>query len=218
MGTKQCEATLRQTCKLFRGYKARKQEGIQDGGVYKDFHPNLPCCLPIMMVNKYLKHVLLFVTITAAIPLAASSNDRTPSQVHLAYAGDTGMMVSWNTFCKLDKPTVHWGKHAANLDHTSSSSISVTYQTSTTYNNHVKIDGLEPDTQYFYCPQHGDCDNPHSFRTSRPAGDHTPFVAAVVVDMGTMGALGLTTHVGDGAANPLEPGETNTIQSLASEH
>lgn len=168
-----------------------------------------------MMLKKYVENFLLFASLTAATTLVeARSDDRTPMQVRLAYAGDTGMMISWNTFCKLEQPTVHWGKHAANLDHTAVSSVSVTYQTSTTYNNHVKIEGLEPDTQYFYCPQYGNCKKPHTFRTSRPAGDHTPFVAAVVVDMGTMGKLGLTTHVGNGAANPLEPGETNTIQAL----
>jgi hypothetical protein len=42
----------------------------------------------------------------------------------------------------------------------------------------------------------------------------TPYVAAVVVDLGTMGPLGLSTKVGAGAANPLKPGEVNTIQRL----
>ena len=45
---------------------------------------------------------------TAAI--AASSDDQTPMQVRLAYAGTTAMTVSWNTYCKLDQPTVHYGQ------------------------------------------------------------------------------------------------------------
>ena len=145
-----------------------------------------------------------------------ASDDRVPRQLRLAYAGSTGMHVSWNTYCRLDKPTVHWGTSPHRLDHSTFSDISVTYNTSSTYNNHVKIEGLLPDTQYYYLPEHSECNIPHTFRTSRPSGDYTPFVAAVVVDLGTMGQLGLTTHVGDGAANPLKPGETNTIQALRS--
>jgi len=37
----------------------------------------------------------------------------------------------------------------------------------------------------------------------------------VVVDMGTFGALGLSTVVGTGAANPLRVNEQTTIASLA---
>ncbi|KAK4540463.1 hypothetical protein LTR36_009209 [Oleoguttula mirabilis] len=135
-------------------------------------------------------------------------------QIRLAYAGETGMYVSWNTYSQLTQPTVSYGKHPEDLTHSTSSNVSVTYQTSATYNNHVKLEGLEPGTQYYYQPQHSNVSKPFSFKTSRPAGDHTPFVVAVVVDLGTMGEDGLTTHVGTGAANPLTPGETNTIQSL----
>lgn len=39
---------------------------------------------------------------------------------------------------------------------------------------------------------------------------------AVVVDMGLFGSDGLGTTVGKGAANPLQPGEINTIQRLTS--
>ncbi|TKA80846.1 hypothetical protein B0A55_02330 [Friedmanniomyces simplex] len=137
---------------------------------------------------------------TAAV---AADNGTTPMQIRLAYAGPTGMMVSWNTYEKLSNPTVYYG-----------ASVSVTYQTSATYNNHVKVDGLRPNTQYFYNLEDTNTTKPYSFYTPRVAGDKTPFVAAVVVDLGTMGRDGLTTFVGKGAANPLTPNETNTIQSL----
>ena len=153
--------------------------------------------------------------LSAYSTLVQNGNDRDPMQVRLAYAGSSGMHVSWNTYGKLDRPTVRWGATPDNLCNIASSDTSITYQTSSTYNNHVKIHGLEPDTTYFYLPQpSNDTTKPYTFRTSRLAGDHTPFVAAVVVDLGTMGGYGLTTHVGDGAANPLEKGEKNTIQSL----
>lgn len=124
------------------------------------------------------------------------------------------MMVSWNTPAKVVNPTVHWGMSAGSLNETASSQDSTTYHTSTTYNNHVKITGLQPDTKYHYMPAGTNLSEPLSFRTSRPTGDHTPFVAAVIVDMGTFGKLGLTTHVGNGSANPLKDGEKNTIASL----
>ena len=144
-----------------------------------------------------------------------NGNDRDPMQVRLAYAGNTGMHVSWNTYAQLEKPSVRWGTSPGKLTNVASSGVSVTYETSSTYNNHVKISGLKPDTLYYYLPQHsGNNAKPFTFRTSRTTGDHTPFTAAVVVDLGTMGGYGLTTHVGKGAANPLKKGETNTIQSL----
>lgn len=146
---------------------------------------------------------------------ARVGNDELPMQLRLAYAGSTGMQVSWNTYGQLDIPTVHWGTTPDNLSNIAVSNISATYPTSSTYNNHVKIDGLEPDHTYFYLPHHSpNGTEPYSFRTSRSQGDHSPFTAAVVVDLGTMGGYGLTTHVGDGAANPLAIGERNTIQAL----
>jgi hypothetical protein len=97
-----------------------------------------------------------------------------------------------------------------------SSSVSVTCQTSTTSNNHVKITGLKPDMLYYYRPMHDNCTTPYTFETSKPAGDGSPMTVAVVVDLRAMGADGLTTYVGVGTANPLKPREINTIQALGS--
>jgi hypothetical protein len=144
------------------------------------------------------------------------------SQVRLAYAGDTGMYVSWNTFEKISNPTVHFGLSPDGLsERASSSNISVTYPTSLTYNNHVKLTGLQPNTQYYYLP--GDLLNttdtsiPFSFKTSRPIGDGSSYTIAMFADLGTMGPLGLTTKVGKGGATKLAPGENNTIESLQSQ-
>ncbi len=153
--------------------------------------------------------------------------DSSHFQVHLAYAGDTGMYVSWNTFKKLRKPTVIYGLSPRSMNKHATSDVSVTYPTSLTYNNHVKITGLKPDTTYYYVPigVHEDgtpfedetTSPPYTFRTSRPAGDGTPYSVAVVIDLGTMGTLGLTTSAGNGVAstNILGPKDNNTIQSLA---
>jgi hypothetical protein len=151
----------------------------------------------------------------------AATNSTINSQVRLAYAGDHGMMVSWNTFSHIKEPTVRYGYSPNTLVYSASSRTSVTYNTSLTYNNHVKITGLKSDTTYYYWP---DCllqDNstaaPYSFRTSRRAGDGQPYSIAVSIDMGTVGPKGLTTSAGTGVSfsNILGPHDNNTIQSLA---
>lgn len=165
-------------------------------------------------------HFLTFISaaLTAAALFTghanAVNNGTTPMQLRLAYAGPTGMVVSWNTYSKLEQPTVRYGLSPWALTNTASSDVSITYNTSTTYNNHVKITGLEPNTLYYYQPQNSNSSTPYTFRTSRPAGDGTPYSIAVAVDMGLMGPDGLTTHVGKGASHPLGPNDNNTIQSL----
>ncbi|KAF4627702.1 hypothetical protein G7Y89_g10449 [Cudoniella acicularis] len=135
-----------------------------------------------------------------------------PTQIRLAYAnGDSGMSVSWNTNQKLNNPTVCYG---CNHPHENcvSSDQSVTYATSSTWNNHVVISGLQADTKYQYRIQ---CDNEtYSFTTARAVGNGEAFKFAMVGDMGTMGPDGLSTTVGTGAANPLKPGEKTSIDSL----
>lgn len=150
----------------------------------------------------------------------ALTDDLINSQVRIAYATDRGMTVSWNTFDKLSRPVVHYGRSPEHLCKRASSNVSVTYPTSLTYNNHVTIRGLKPDTTYYYLPSHLLHDNsttaPYSFRTSRAAGDGTPHAVAVIIDIGTMGPKGLTTSAGQ-TVNPnniLKPGENNTMQSL----
>lgn len=135
-------------------------------------------------------------------------------QIRLAYADDRGMVVSWNTFSKLDFPSVRYGHHPNKLNKIAYSDVSVTYSTSTTYNNHVKITGLQPDTLYYYLPFGSNATTPYTFKTSRRAGDMTPYTVAVAIDMGLIGKDGLSTSVGKGAANPLAPGDNNTQQSL----
>jgi hypothetical protein len=130
------------------------------------------------------------------------------------------MTVSWNTFSKIDRPTVLYGESPFALTNWATSDVSVTYNTSLTYNNHVKITGLKPDTWYYYLPtslmKNDTSAGPYKFKTSKPAGDFDPYSIAVVVDMGTMGPEGLYTSAGKGVSpnNILAPGENNTIQSL----
>jgi hypothetical protein len=134
-----------------------------------------------------------------------------PMQIRLAYAGNAGMSISWNTNQKLTNLTVYYGIENAS-GNSASSDMSITYPTSSTWNNHVTITGLEPDTRYHYKIE---CDNrAYSFVTARPVGDGDSFKFAMVGDIGTMGPDGLSTKVGKGAANPLLPGQMTSIDSL----
>ncbi|THW87973.1 Metallo-dependent phosphatase [Aureobasidium pullulans] len=139
---------------------------------------------------------------------AVVDNSTAPMQMRLSYAGITGMTVSWNTFSKLQAPTVQYGKSQNALTLQAQSNESVTYPTSLTYNNHVKITGLQPNTQYYYRILPGGAIS--SFRTARVPGDGTPFVAAAVVDLGLIGPDGLS----ETSQNALAPGETSTVDSL----
>lgn len=140
-----------------------------------------------------------------------TTSDSTPMQVRLAYAGATGMMVSWNTFSQLTTPVVKYGLSASSLIQEISVGESVTYPTSLTYNNHVRLTGLTPDTIYYYqLPNDGTV---HHFKTARVPGDGTSFVAAAVVDLGLIGPDGLSNT----SANALAPGETSTVDSLISQ-
>ncbi|KKK13451.1 hypothetical protein ARAM_000912 [Aspergillus rambellii] len=124
-------------------------------------------------------------------------DDTCPMQLRLAYAGHDGMVVSWNTYSQLSHPSVRYGKDPHHLDKVART--------------------LEPNTVYHYLPLDSNVTGPYSFKTSRHKGDHTPYSMAVVVDLGLIGADGLSTTVGNGAANPLKPGDNNTLQSLMSQ-
>jgi hypothetical protein len=123
------------------------------------------------------------------------------TQIRLAYYGPNGMAVSWNTNQKLSNPTVHYGSDADNLDKHADSQISKTYPTSSTYNNHVVIEGLKPDTVYYYQPQCGNV--VQSFKTARAPGDDKPFNFAMIGDMGTFGPDGLSTTFVEPTSLPL---------------
>ena len=161
----------------------------------------------------FLKAAILVASAAAAFPdIKDKCTENTePMQVRLAYYGDRGMSISWNTNQKLSKPTVYFDT-SPNVHSSASSDMSVTYPTSSTYNNHVTITGLQPDTRYYYMVQ---CDRTtYSFTTARSVGNAEEFKFAMVGDLGTMGPLGLSSTVGTGAANPLAPGEQNSIDSL----
>jgi len=77
-----------------------------------------------------------------------SVNKVAPVQHRLSYAGETGMAVRWNTYERLDAPSVQYGLSSDSLDQIAESQESITYPTSLTWNNHVVIKDLQPGTTY----------------------------------------------------------------------
>ncbi|KAK9483817.1 Metallo-dependent phosphatase-like protein [Lipomyces starkeyi] len=138
-----------------------------------------------------------------------------PLQHRLAYAGNTGMTVSWNTYEQISEPIVYYGTDSWNLSNYATG-VSVTYATSLTWSNHVKISGLKSNTQYYYIVSNTNCYNcselaPYTFTTARDAGDYTPYTVAIAVDLGVMGDKGLSTT----SKGAISVNDSTTIQSLA---
>lgn len=158
-----------------------------------------------------------------AIPMPSAlpipENRLAPVQHRLAFAGENGIAVSWNTYTQINKPQVFYGTSPNNLTTIASSNISQTYPTSTTFSNHVKLSNLLPDTTYYYKVSNTVDGFPiYNFTTPPKASSDKSkkgFKFAMAIDLGTMGPLGLSETTGSGAGGTLLPGERNTIDALA---
>jgi acid phosphatase type 7 len=91
--------------------------------------------------------ILLFVLISVALATDL------PTQIHIALAGKdangdpNGMAVSWNTKSKSATSTVKFGTISASYSSSTTGQSSSYYET---FNHHVVLSNLQPDTQYFY--------------------------------------------------------------------
>jgi hypothetical protein len=134
-----------------------------------------------------LSFISLFAAAATMATVAAQYDDgyenvttsTTPVQIRLSYQGPSAMMVSFNTFSQLAAPSVAYGLSPDALTMTATSSVSLTYDTSLTYNNHVNITGLAPYTTYYYLPAGSNATTPYKFTTARAAGDMSPFSVGV---------------------------------------
>ncbi|KAL9936274.1 hypothetical protein V8E36_005116 [Tilletia maclaganii] len=139
----------------------------------------------------------------AALPLLAASasaaanyppipqDKTTPVQQRISLAAPNAITVGWNTYQKLDKPCVSYGRSATSLSHIACSTSSVTYKTSRTWANTVTLSGLKPALKYYYKIQSTNS-SVVPFRSPRQAGDMTPFTFSTVVDLGVFGKDGYT--------------------------
>ncbi|ORY28956.1 Metallo-dependent phosphatase-like protein [Naematelia encephala] len=161
----------------------------------------------------------------AHVPGTVPFNLKEPLQQRLAYVNSSAMHVSWNTYASLNasEASVIYGTDPFNLDLTAYAT-SMTYNTSRTWNHHALLTGLQPKQDYWYRVAYTNCYGcsnipTYKFTTLREKGDTSAFSLAVVVDMGTMGADGLSDSLGPllGGSHhiPLKKEDSNTIQSLA---
>lgn len=125
----------------------------------------------------------------------------------------SGINIGWNTATRLaSNPSIRIADNAqlSNAQIVNSTDVR-TYGTS--YYNYVKVGGLSPNTRYFYSivkdsSDVGGSDSPiQSFKTSRMAGDMTPYTVNVVGDLGLINgkptADALTANfAGNGVDNP----------------
>ena len=86
----------------------------------------------------------VLVSVLAAVGLAASA---LPEQIHIAYAGDTGMAVSWATKGPTATSTVKFGTESS-MTH-SVTGVAKTYY-GNEYHHHVQLLDLQPGTTYYY--------------------------------------------------------------------
>lgn len=108
-------------------------------------------------------------------PVLSISGGAAPVQHRLAYHGSTGMRISWSTYEQLESPTVQFGlsPHTLFFHKSSGSQASTTYPTSRTWNNHVTLEALLPNTKYFYKVSNSKSDQIYSFKTPKIRGDRT---------------------------------------------
>ncbi|RSH85650.1 hypothetical protein EHS25_003790 [Saitozyma podzolica] len=161
-----------------------------------------------------------YVHVPGTVPL----NGLEPLQQRLSYVNSTAMFVSWNTYASLNssEATVVYGTDPFNLKYTAHAE-SLTYNTSRTWNHHALLTELKPKTDYWYRVAYTNCyactNIPtYKFTTARAPGDESPYSVAVVIDLGTMGADGLSDHYGPYITGshhiPWKKDESNTIQSM----
>lgn len=143
-----------------------------------------------MWIYQLIPLVIGITTVLAAKPVVIDYSDPTSpaSQFRLAYNGPTSVTVSWNTPSNVEFPTVYYGESPYALN-SSATGSSTTFDTATTWDNHVTLTGLTPDTKYYYWVSSlGDkkqpLENEFYFNTARSPGDHTPYSVAFIGDLG----------------------------------
>ncbi|CAI6339415.1 unnamed protein product [Periconia digitata] len=119
----------------------------------------------------------------------------TPVQQRIAIKGKNSISVAWNTYQKLDKPCVSYGKSPKRLHSTQCSTHSETYPTSRTHFNVVILENLKSGTTYYYKILSTNSTT-ESFLSPREPGDTTPFSFNAVIDLGVYGKDGFTLDQG----------------------
>ncbi len=162
--------------------------------------------------------LICFINVVAQVGSPFDGDDWKPTQVHIALAGkDTEgnsntMSISWNTKLKTDTSVVKYGLASNKLDLVSTGSSSSYY---ITYNHHVTLGELKPDTVYYYTV--GDDDKSSwseikSFRTSPLSSDlRENWTFAYFADLGVVNGAPTTDYVGTMVSDSTE-GEQDGVR------
>lgn len=120
--------------------------------------------------------------------------NNTPVHFHLAFAGEHGMAVSWETNTDTDQHMCKYGTSARNFN-TRASGSSVT--DTAIFTHTVILPKLAESTRYYYS-----CGDPSvgmgevfSFMSSLPVGSRTPFTVAIIGDMGIRQSNGVSASL-----------------------
>jgi hypothetical protein len=121
------------------------------------------------------------------------------SQFRLAFNGPYGVTVSWSSPIQIQSPQVWYGEDPKNLI-PSTVGTSSTFNTATSWDNHVSIDNLQPFTTYYYrvTGQPTDFDPQTEgffFTTTRGAGDRSEFTIALLADLGIVTGNLFNKHI-----------------------
>ncbi|KAJ3018416.1 hypothetical protein HKX48_002917 [Thoreauomyces humboldtii] len=143
-------------------------------------------------------------TSTSAAPIATQTSahpgvlpkptTNAPHSIRLAFAGSDGMSIGFSSIAKFaDVPKIKYGPKGETPSIVVTGA-SRTYNGTSSWFHYVQPKGLKAFTEYSYVivgdKTYGGVDSPvYSFRTSRAAGDHTPFTINMLGDMGLENGL-----------------------------
>ncbi|RSL58243.1 hypothetical protein CEP54_007857 [Fusarium duplospermum] len=138
--------------------------------------------------------LLIGVTLAKASYPPIPSDLSTPVQQRLSLGGPNSVTIGWNTYSKQTKPCVKYGTSKELLNQEACSDSSITYPTSRTWTNAVKLTDLKPATTYYYkiTSTNSSVDE---FFSPRTAGDKTPFSINAIIDLGVYGEDGFTINM-----------------------
>eukprot|EP01100_Stratorugosa_tubuloviscum_P007167 TRINITY_DN2_c0_g2_i1.p1 TRINITY_DN2_c0_g2~~TRINITY_DN2_c0_g2_i1.p1 ORF type:complete len:437 (-),score=195.07 TRINITY_DN2_c0_g2_i1:95-1405(-) len=133
----------------------------------------------------YFKNYSFLFLVFSLISLIICQNSITPQQIHIAFAGETGMTISWLTEEKTATSIVQYGLQSGLYTANATGYFTQYYKS---YHHNAVLPNLKPLTKYYYIC--GDATtktwSTENYFISAPlATTHIPFTVAVYGDMGT---------------------------------
>jgi hypothetical protein len=133
---------------------------------------------------------MLSIAALAIVSSVAWAGSTTPEQIHIALSGkdnngnSNGIAVSWQTSENTGSSTVKFGLASNQYSDSAVGSSASYYET---FNHHVVLEDLEPDTWYYYVvgDNQGGFSKEYKFRTAPLSSSTRSFKFGVFADLGT---------------------------------